>query len=309
MSVGIKIFAPASVANLACGYDILGLAFNGPGDEIIARPSDKPGVHISMIRGDQKKLPRDPLKNTAGFAALKLLEHLGTDKGVDLEINKKMPFGSGLGSSAASAAGAVVATNAMLGKPLTREELLPFAVLGEQIADGAYHADNVAPALFGGIVLIRDNESLDIVKLPCPKGLYVTVVHPKLEILTSDARSILAEEISLKSHIKQSGNLAAFISALYTSDFKLIKRSLQDVIVEPQRASLIPGFYDVKKAALDQGALACSISGAGPSIFAFAQNSLFAENIAEAMKGAFRKNHINSESFVSSINTQGVKIY
>ncbi len=309
MSVGIKVFAPASVANLACGYDILGLAFNGPGDEIIARPSDKPGVHISIIRGDQKKLPRDPLKNTAGFAALKLLEHLGTNKGVDLEINKKMPFGSGLGSSAASAAGAVVATNAMLGKPLTREELLPFAVLGEQIADGAYHADNVAPALFGGIVLIRDNESLDIVKLPCPKGLYISVVHPKLEILTSEARSILSEQLSLKSHIKQSGNLAAFISALYTSDFNLIKRSLKDVIIEPQRASMIPGFYDVKQAALDQGALACSISGAGPSIFAFAQNSFFAENIAKEMQEVFRKNHINSESFVSSINTQGVKIY
>ena len=309
MSVGIKVFAPASVANLACGYDVLGLAINGPGDEIIARPSDKPGVHISIIRGDQKKLPRDPLKNTAGFAALKLIEHLGIDRGVNLEITKKMPFGSGLGSSAASAAGAVVATNALFGKPLTRKELLPFAVLGEQIADGAYHADNVAPALMGGIILIRDNETLDIVKLPCPKGLYLSVVHPKLQVLTSDARFILSNEVSLQSHIQQSGNLAAFISALYTSDFKLIKRSLKDVIIEPQRASLIPGFYDVKKAAMDQGALACSISGAGPSIFAFAQNSFFAENIAAAMKEAFEKNNIDSESYVSSINTQGVKIY
>ena len=260
---GVKVFAPASVANVACGYDVLGLALEAPGDEIIARFSDQPGLRITRITGAKGKLPYELNRNTAGFAALKLIEHLQIepDVGIELEIHKKMPFGSGLGSSAASAVAAVVAVNELLRRPLTKRELLPFAVLGEQVADGSIHADNVAPSLIGGIVLIRDNTTLDVQRVPFPFGLYVCVVYPHIEILTKDARNILSEKITLEQHIKQTGNLASLIIGLLNADFDLIRRSLLDVIIEPQRARLIPGFQEVKNAAMEAGALGCSISG------------------------------------------------
>ncbi len=306
MSTGIKVFAPASVANLACGYDVLGLALERPGDEIIARFSESSGLKITKITGAKGMLPLDVDRNTAGVAAKSLLTHLGeTNRGIELEIRKKMPFGSGLGSSAASAAAAVMAVNELLRRPLTKRELLPFAVLGEQIADGAYHADNVAASLIGGIVLIRDNQSLDIHRLPVPKGLYVCVIHPKIEVLTKDARAVLKDTVTLEQSIQQTGNIAALVTGLYNADFGLISRSLQDVIIEPQRARLIPGFANVKQAALKEGALGCSISGAGPSIFALCDNSLIAENAAKAMKAIFDDLKIESQSFLSTINQQG----
>ena len=304
---GIKVFAPASVANVACGFDMLGFALEHPGDEIIGKLNDKSnGLTITKITGDNKKLSYDLQNNTAGFAALKLLEYLGEEKrGIEIEIHKKMPFGSGMGSSAASAAAGVMIINELLGKPLSKRELLPFAVLGEQIADGAYHADNVAPSLFGGMILIRDNASLDVHRLFVPKGLYAVVIYPHIKILTKDARAILSENITLKQHIAQSGNLGGLILGLFNSDIELIKRSLQDVIIEPQRAQLIPNFYEIKALALELGALGCSISGAGPSIFALCSNSLIAENISEGVKNLLKKHKIENNIYVSSINQEG----
>lgn len=306
MKAGIKIFAPATVANVAVGFDILGFALEQPGDEVIARFSDSPGLKITNITGAKGKLPLDIYKNTAGFAALKLLEYLGEGKlGIELEIHKKMPFGSGLGSSAASAAGSVMAINELLRHPLEKRELLPFAVLGEQVADGAYHADNVAPALIGGMILIRNNEALDVHRLPIPAGMYATVIYPHVEILTKDARGVLSSTVTLRQCIHQSGNLAGLIVGLYQSDMELISRSLNDVIIEPQRARLIPCFYEVKEAALGAGALGCSISGAGPSIFALSANSLIAEEAGLAMKRVFDEARIQNDLFISPINQEG----
>ncbi len=302
----VKVFTPATVANVACGFDVLGFALEKPGDEVIARfaGGDK-GLRIVKITGDNGKLPYDIETNTAGFAAKQLLLYLDETCGIELEIHKKMPFGSGLGSSAASAVGGVVAVNELLGQPLSRRELLPFAVLGEQIADGAYHADNVAPCLLGGITLIRSNSSLDIHSIPVPENLFATVVFPDVKILTKDARSVLRDTVSLKQMIEQSGNLAGLITGFFTSDFGLISRSLQDVIIEPQRAHLIPHFHEIKKAAYDCGVLGASISGAGPSIFALSADKSIAQKAGIAMSTIFEKNQIQTQVFVSTINKAG----
>lgn len=306
MNSGIKVFAPASVANVACGYDILGFALEKPGDEIIGYLSDKPGIRITKITGAKGKLPYEVEKNTAGFAAQSFLNSLNRpDVGIDMEIHKKMPFGSGLGSSAASAVAGVMIVNELLKRPCTKRELLPFAVAGEEIADGAYHADNVAPSLIGGMILIRDNPTLDVHRLMVPKGLYVCVIYPHVEVLTKDARSILSDQVSLKQAIKQSGNLGGLIVGLYNSDIELIGRSLQDVIIEPQRAQLIPHFYAVKEAVLNEGALGCSISGAGPSIFAICANSLIAENVGKQMEKIYSDQKIKHQLFISRINQEG----
>ncbi|MEM9887009.1 MAG: homoserine kinase [Bacteroidota bacterium] len=307
MKEGIKIFAPASVANVACGFDILGFALEKPGDKVIARFSDSKGLRITKITGTEgKKLPEAIEKNTAGYAALRLLQHLGeADRGIDMEIHKKMPFGSGLGSSAASAVAGVMAVNELLGRPLEKKDLLRFAVEGEQIADGAFHADNVAPSLLGGIVLVRSNQDLDIHVLPVPKDLYAVVIHPKIEILTKDARAVLSETIQLKQSITQAGNLGGLIVGLFNSDLDLIGRSLEDVIIEPQRAKLIPHFYALKEAALSKGALGCSISGAGPSIFALCENKSIAALVGAAMQKVFHDQKIKSALFLSPINQSG----
>lgn len=310
MKSGIKVFAPATVANVACGFDVLGFALNGPGDEIVARFSTSPGLKITKITGDNGKLPFDIYKNTAGFAALQLLEHLNERSlGIEIEIHKKMPIGSGLGSSAASAVAGVMAINELLRRPLTKRELLPFAVLGEQIADNAFHADNVAPSLLGGIILIRDNQSLDVHRLPVPKGLFASVIYPHFEILTKNAREILSSNVRLDLCIQQTGNLGGLIVGLYNADFDLIHRSLNDVLIEPQRSNLIAGFPEVKNAALLAGALGCSISGAGPSIFALSQNSLIAEEVGLSMKKIFDQLTINSDLFISPINNEGAILY
>lgn len=307
----VRVFAPATVANVAVGFDILGFAINRPGDEIVARLNPEiTGIKIVAITGTgDKVLPTEVMQNTAGVAAHSLLAHLGqSELGIELEVHKKMPFGSGLGSSAASAAGAVVAVNELLGAPLSRESLLYFAVLGEEVADGSFHADNVAPSLMGGITLIRSNESLDIHKLPVPPNLQVAVVHPDIEILTRDARAVLSDTVSLKKAILQTGSLASFIIALYTNDLPLLGRSLHDFIVEPQRKQLIKGFDDVKKAALDRGALGCSISGAGPSVFALCDSGYLAQAAGQGMQEAFALHGVTSQLYVSPINQDGVII-
>lgn len=303
----VKVFAPATVANVAVGFDILGFAINGPGDEIWVREQEQPGLQISCITGTgDKQLPLAAEKNTAGFAGLSLLKYLGKEAlGINMEIHKKMPFGSGLGSSAASAAAGVMAVNELLGCPLSKQELLPFAVAGEQIADGAYHADNVGPSLLGGITFIRDNNSLDIHSLPVPTELYASVVYPYVEILTKDSRNILSDSNSLSQTIQQTGNLGALLIGLYESDYSLIGRALEDVIIEPQRSQLIPNFAKVKHSALEQGALGASISGAGPSCFALCQGKETAQKAAQAMQTSFHEVGIKSEAYVSSINMQG----
>jgi len=303
---GLKVFAPASVANVAVGYDILGFAIEGPGDEIIINEGDKPGLHIKAIRGTTKELPLETEMNTAGYAGLQLMRHLGYEKeAVEIEIFKKMPFGSGLGSSAASAVAGAFAVNEFFGAPLTKRELLRYAVEGEQIADGAWHADNVAPSLMGGIILIRDNETLDCIKLPVPSGLYSCVVYPHISILTKESRAILSETVSLQNHIKQTGNMGYFVAGLYRTDLDLLRRSLEDVIIEPQRAQLIPHFYEMKEAALSEGALGFSISGAGPSVFSLCQNSLIAEQVGVRINKILSDHRIKNDVFISKINTEG----
>lgn len=304
--VGLKVFAPASVANLAVGYDILGLAINGPGDEVIFRPGTEPGMRIVNIHNHKGKLPKELLKNTVGVAAHEVWKAAGSpDISLDIEIFKKMPIGTGMGSSAASAAAGAYGMNLYLLEPFTKKELLPFAVTAEKMADGSYHADNVAPALLGGVVLIRENASLDFVRLPVPRGLKVVLIYPPVEVLTKESRAILSNEVSLDKHILQSGNLAAFVSAMYTSDFDLIQRSLKDLIIEPQRAQLIPHFYDIKKIALEAGALGFSISGAGPSMFALTNNSLVSEAIKEKALAFYKSHNIEATVHLSDINSDG----
>jgi len=301
----IRVFAPASVANIGVGYDILGFALQSPGDEVVARFSDGKGMRIGQITGTDR-LPYYPEKNTATFSAQSLLNFLGkSDVGIELDIHKKMPFGSGLGSSAASAVAGVFAVNTLLGNPLTKKELLHFAVLGEQLADGSYHADNVAPSLLGGIILIRDNATLDITSLPIPDDLVATVIYPEVEVLTRDSRNILKPEITLQRCIAQTGNLASFIAGLYQSDYELIGRSLTDHIIEPQRAVLIPHFYEVKNMALIKGALGCSISGAGPSVFALFRGFTEAEKGGKEMKDIFIQHGISATSYICKINSEG----
>lgn len=306
---GLKVFAPASVGNAAVGFDTMGFALEKPGDEIIARFSDTPGLRITKITGAKGKLPYEVEKNTAGVAALRLLEHLGeTGRGIELEIHKKMPFGSGLGSSAASAVAGVMAINELLRRPLEKRALLPFAMAGEQLASGGWHADNVAPSLLGGMIVVCDNATLDVHRLPMLMGLYATVVYPHVEILTKDARAILSDTVLLKKHIEQSANLAGWLIGMFRSDVDTASKYLKDVIIEPQRAQLIPGFYDAKEAALSAGAMGCSISGAGPSIFALSKNSLIAEDVAAAFKRVYSDAKIQHDVYVSPINHEGAKL-
>jgi len=306
--VPLRVFAPASIANVAVGYDILGFPINDIGDEVKFKPGKEKGLVLKAIHFN-KELSKDLNKNTASFAALKVLESLGLeDEPIHMELFKNMGIGTGLGSSAASAAAGAFGINEYLGRPYTKQELLPFATLGEQIADGSYHADNVAPSLLGSFILIRDNKTLDYVKLPVISGMKVVVVYPKIKILTKDSRNILSPQVALDLHIQQSGNLGAFVAALFRTDFELLKRSLDDCIIEPQRAKLIPHFYDIKSIAIDNGALGCSISGAGPSIFALCLNSVTAENIAESWKKTYYDNNIECEIYISDINTEGAII-
>ena len=305
----IRVFAPATVANVACGYDVLGFAIDSPGDEIVVRHCNKSGLHITKITGDDGKLPKSPTQNTAGVAALDLLKHLGmTDRGIEMEIYKKMPFGSGLGSSAASAVAGAYAVNKLIGEPLNKSQLLPFAMAGEYSADGAWHADNVAPCLLGGIVFIRSNTELDVSQLPAPKNLWAAVVHPDIEILTKVAREILPREIPLENATQQIGNLGGLLCGLIQEDYGLISRSIHDVIAEPRRQKLIPDFYKAKRAAMSAGALGFSISGAGPSVFALCEGEETAHKAAEAITRVFAAIPINTQSYVSRINPRGVHL-
>lgn len=302
----IRVYAPATVANVACGFDIFGFAVNRPGDEVVLTKKSTSGIVIKEITGDEGRLPKEVSKNTAGIAILKYLEFIGqSDQGFELSLHKDMPLGSGLGSSAASAVAGVFAANELMGKPLSQKELLPFAMEGERVACGSAHADNVGPSLLGGFVVIRSYEPLDIIQLPTPTDLYASIVHPQIEVNTKDARRILEREITLGKTITQMGNVAGLVAGLLMSDYSLIGRSLVDVIVEPARSILIPQFQEVKEAALQAGALGCSISGSGPSLFALSKGEETANQVAKAMSAAFNFVGIGSEAYVSQINQQG----
>lgn len=308
MTHAVRVRAPATVANVAAGFDILGFAVHGPGDEVVARLGGPPGVRIARVNGGAGAIPLDPERNTAGVSVLRLLDSLGSPAGIELELRKDMPLGSGLGSSAASAVAAVVAANALLGDPLPRRALLPFAMEAERVACGAAHADNVAPALLGGFVLIRSYDPLDVVDIAAPDELACAVVHPDVEIRTEDARRILKNKVKLRDAVVQWGNAAGLIAGLLTGDYALVGRSLTDVIVEPARAILIPCFHRAKEAALEAGALGCSISGSGPSMFALSRGMDGAGAAGAAMAAVYRSAGIGCDVYVSGINRQGAVV-
>ena len=309
MKKDIKVFAPASVTNVSCGFDIMGFAIDGPGDELKLKITKKPGIVISKITGDNGKLPKQVEKNTAGTSIASLVKYLGFSKGIEIEIHKKMSLASGLGSSAASAVASVFALNEILGKPLSKQELLPFALEGEKLTcGGAPHADNVSASLYGGFIIVRSLDPLDVINIDVPKDLFCTIVHPDIEIQTGDTRKILKKQILLSDAVQQWGNVASLVAGLLKKDYELIGRSLQDVIVEPIRSILIPGFNEIKKAALDTGALGCSISGSGPSIFAFSTSKKTAKKIGKEMQGVLSKLEIESDLYISKINKEGPRV-
>ena len=302
----IKIFSPATVANISCGFDILGLCLDTVGDEMVVREVAEKGVKITHIIGQE--LPFETKNNVAGVAALALIENIETSVGFEIEIYKNIKPGSGIGSSAASAAGAVFAINELLGRPFSANELISFAMQGEKLASGSAHADNVSPALLGGFTLVRSYEPLEVLKIDAPKELYVTIIHPQIELKTSASRAVLKNQVSLNKMVKQMGNFGGLISGLYTSNYDLISRSLHDEIIEPNRSVLIPEFNQVKKSALKAGALGVGISGSGPSIFALCRGKGIATKVGRVMSEIYDKTHIEYDIHVSKINQQGVRV-
>ena len=301
----IKLFCPATIANLSCGFDVLGVALDTVGDEMIVRKTEEKGIRITKIQGQD--LPLETHKNVAGIAGLALLEKSAYEGGFEIEIDKKIKPGSGIGSSAASSAGAVWAMNKLLGEPFSPSQLVEFAMQGEKLASDVAHADNVAPALLGGFTLVRGYHPLDVIVLPTPKELFATVIHPQIEIKTSESRKILKTNISLQQSIKQWGNLGGLIAGLFKEDYDLIGRSLEDHIVEPIRSILIPAFDEIKSVSLKNGALGCGISGSGPSIFALSKGKEIAKNVAEGMKKVYQSIDVEFDIHVSAINPVGVK--
>ena len=305
----VRAFAPATVANVCCGFDILGFAVDSPGDEVILTERQEPGVVVTKIVGDGGRLPLDSNRNTASVAVQSFLNAIGCRVGVEIELFKNLPLGSGMGSSAASAAAALVGINHLLGDPLTRADLIPHAMEAERVACGSAHADNVGPSLLGGFVLVRDYQPLDVVKIPVSANLYCTLVHPQIELKTEDARRVLKSSIDLRDAVTQSGNTAGLMIGLMSHDYGLIGRSLKDVIAEPVRSVFIPGFESVRSEAVKAGALGCGISGSGPTMFALSASQEFALAVGEVMQLQFLKYHLRSEVYVSRINPEGAKIF
>ena len=300
-------FAPASVGNVAIGFDILGFAIEGLGDRVTVERSAAPGVEISAVRGVAGELPLAATENTAGRALLALQEALHPGFGFRVQIDKGIPLGSGLGGSAASAVAAVVAANALLPEPRTRLELLKFAMAGEAVASGARHADNIAPSLFGGLVLTVGIDHPRVKQIPVPAGVRAVIVHPHMFLATASARAILNSSVDLSDFVWQTAHLAGFICGCYTDDLEMIRVSLEDVVIQPQREALIPGFHDVRRGAMEAGALGCSISGAGPSMFAWALE-INAAAVLGAMRRAFFRHSLSSDAWVVEVHSSGARV-
>lgn len=306
----VTAFAPATVANVSCGFDIMGFAIKGTGDKVTISLQSVTADSPVLLSGPYSHLiPSDRNKNTAGVAVNAYLKATGNARLiVGIALEKNMPLGSGMGSSAASSAAAVFALNHLLGDPLITHELIPFAMEGERIACGSAHADNVAPALLGGFVLIRSYSPLDIISIPCPEELYCALVHPHIELQTTDARRILKNDISMADVIKQSANAASFMVALLQKDHDLLGRSMHDLLAEPRRTQLIPGFDSAKQNALNAGAIGCGISGSGPSVFALCKGESTANLVAKGIQQGFFEAGLGSDMFVSPLNAPGARI-
>jgi len=300
-------FAPASVANVAIGFDILGFAVDALGDRITVTRTVQSGVRIASTTGVATDLPTDPERNTAGRALLALNVAAKPDFGFELQIEKGIPLGSGLGGSAASAVGAVVAANALLARPFTKLELLKFAMQGEVVASGSMHVDNIAPCLFGGLTLTVGIDDPRIKRIPVPKGICAVITHPHMFLSTKQARAILKREVGMADFVWQTANLAGFISGCYTNDLDMIRECLNDVVIEPQRRQLIPGFSAVHAAAISAGALGCSISGAGPTMFAWALEPQ-AERVRSTMLAEVARNGVECDPWVVPVESDGARI-
>lgn len=308
----VTAFAPTTCANVAVGFDILGFAFGVTGDTVTCSPREDNQVVITSI--DSKyALPFETKKNTASVVVEKCCQDLNLKTGFSLEIKKGIPLSSGMGGSAACAVAALVALNAFIKPALSLEALAQYALLGEKTASGQAHADNLVPCLWGGFTLVPPfghSSNMEVINLPVP-ALSCVLIHPHCEVSTKSARKILKKNISLKNHVEQSGYLAGFISALYQKDFQLLQKSLQDVVIEPQRAKLIPGFDEMKKAAMNNGALGFSLSGSGPSVFAFAHTEKAAKKIAAAVQLELKKKNIGSDVWISPLTktcTRGARV-
>jgi homoserine kinase len=305
----VSAFAPATVSNVACGFDVLGFALERPGDVVTAIPDDAPGARIVEITGDAGRLPREAARNTATRAADALLRALNRSDGIGLMLRKELPLASGIGSSAASAVAAVLAVNELLSLGASESVLLESAMEGERASAGAVHADNVAPALLGGFVLVRSIDPPDIIRLPVPDGLSCAVLHPSIEVETRAARALLPPDVPLAEAVRHWANVGALVAALYTRDFDLLRRSLVDTIIEPRRAHLVPGFAEVKRAAMDAGALGCSFSGAGPSVFALSRSLAEATDVGNAMRVALLKSSgVAGTVLTSPVSSHGARI-
>lgn len=302
----LTAFAPATSANLGVGFDILGLALDAVGDKVTLTKRDDGQIVIEKINS-VTGLPLEPNKNTASYALQKMCEELGISCGFSMQIDKGIAMGSGMGGSAASAVAAVVALNGFLNNPVSREKLVEYALYGEEIASGGRHADNVAPCVFGGITLIRSLAPMEVINLPYPE-LYCVIIHPHLQVETKSARGILKPEVPLKKYVEQSAQLGAAICAFYQKDIELLRRSMQDLIIEPQRANLVTGYYQVKEAALKSGAITATFSGSGPSMLAFCDSKTNAEKVTLAMLAMFNKHGIEADQWISPINPNGAYI-
>ena len=300
----IKIFSPASVSNLCCGFDILGFSIDGIGDELTITKSTDKGINIKEIKG--YNVPFENNKNTASVAAQALLDHLKINEGFDIEINKKIKPGSGIGSSAASAVGAVYGINKLLGNPLKHEELLKFAMKGEFVSSKTAPADNVASALYGGTILVNNRENYNVIKLPVPKNLYAIIHHPLIEIKTSDSRGVLPKSIDLKIASDQLSALGGFIHSLHTQDFELMKISLKDYLVEQFRSDYVPAFNEIKSVADLNNTICCSISGSGPSIFTLVNSLSEAQRLKLVFDEIYKDKKLEFNSYISSLNSKGV---
>jgi homoserine kinase len=302
----IKIFSPATVANVGCGFDVLGLCLDKVGDQMVIRKTQRKGIFITKIEGFE--LPYAVHENVAGVSALAMYNELNVDFGFEIEIYKQIKPGSGIGSSAASAAGSVFGMNYLLDNVFDKIDLIKFAMKGEAVASKSEHADNIAPAILGGFTLVKQNNPLEVIQLPTPKALHAVIVHPQIEIKTADSRAILPKTVALSDAITQWSNVGSLVHALHTSDYNLIGKSLKDVVIEPHRSKLIPNFNSLRKISLESGALGCSISGSGPSLFSLCEGLENAKKVEANQRGFMTNTGIPFETHISKINTEGIKI-